>query len=69
MLFYFSCFTVIDVEFSFNAFVCDSVNVELALQSISENIAANTVSCDGITSVCISYDSFVKITSEFIGMY
>ena len=70
-MFYFvvSYFTVINFEFIFDAVVCGSVNTELALQSISENIAANAVSCDGILSDCISYDSFVEITSEFIGMY
>ena len=63
-----SYFTVLNFEYSFDAVVCDPISVERAIQSTTESIVANAVSCDGNTSDCISYNSFVQIISNFKGM-
>ena len=64
---YFAILPVVVIEFVYNATVCSPVNIMQAIQTITEMIVNDSISCEEIDSDCILYESYVLISSSLFG--
>ena len=55
------------IDFIYAATVCGPIDIEQAIQSITEEVVDNSVSCSGTSVDCISYDAQVVIFSFING--
>lgn len=55
----------IEIEFSFDSTVYGQINIEQSLQSVTETVVQEAISCAGLSTDCISYNFSVVIESFF----
>ena len=67
VIYYFAIPPVVVIEFVYNATVCSPVNIMEAIQTITEMIVNDSISCKDIDSDCILYESYVVISSLLFG--
>ena len=67
VIYYFAIPPVVVIEFVYNATVCSPVNINEAIQTITEMIVNDSISCKEIDSDCILYESYVVISSSLFG--
>ena len=55
------------IEYVYDAIVCSPVNVVEAIQSVTELVVSDAISCNENDSDCILYESYVVISSSLFG--
>jgi len=51
------------IIFTYNAVVCSQLDIEQALQTITESVVDDSINCAGFSDDCISYNSQVEISA------
>ena len=60
-------FTVVLIDYTYEARIQSQVPVDLVLQSLTEEVIEGSLSCDEISENCISFSPIVLIDSFLFG--
>ena len=55
------------MHYVYDAIVCSPVSIVQAIQSITELVVNDAISCNEIDSDCILYESYVVMSSSLFG--